>query len=187
MDKKDVNAAFDLVCEEIEGLLNAINREVNEASNAQDYDKVQQISEFAKSVKEFKEKVISLQKEWKTIPKGKPPSQVGKRQGKGKLKRGLKTPQEKYVIPILESLIELDGEAKVKDVLNRVHNKMKGILNEYDYEKLPKTKQIRWENTAMWAKNKMKKEGLLSDDHRKRMWKITDKGKEYYNQHKSQT
>jgi len=187
MDKKDVNAAFDLVCEEIEGLLNAINREVNEASNAQDYDKVQQISEFAKSVKEFKEKVISLQKEWKTIPKGKTPSQVRKRQGKGKLKRGLKTSQERYKMPILISLIELGGEAKVRDVLKLVHNKMKDILNEYDYEKLPKTKQIRWENTAQWAKDKMKKEGLLSDDHRKRIWKITDKGRAYCNQQKSQT
>jgi len=31
---------------------------------------------------------------------------------KGKLKRGLRTPEEKFVIPILESLIELGEKRK---------------------------------------------------------------------------
>jgi len=36
-------------------------------------------------------------------------------------------------MPVLESVIELGGKAEMKDVLNLVHEKMKNILNSYDY------------------------------------------------------
>ena len=44
-----------------------------------------------------------------------------------RLERGLKTPEEKFILPILETLIELGGEAHAKDVLERVHAKMRNI------------------------------------------------------------
>ena len=52
-------------------------------------------------------------------------------------------------MPILETLIELGGRAKVKDVLERVYDKMKNILNSYDEEPLRSRRNVkRWVNTA---------------------------------------
>ncbi len=183
MDKKDVNTAFELLYEAIDEFLNTITKEIKEVSGTQDFDKAIRLSEYGKCISSFIEKVKSLQKEWQKIFKERVSIQVGKR-SKGKLKKGLRTPEEKYRIPILESLIELGGEAKVKNVLELVQGKMKSILNKYDYEKLPGKKQIRWKNTAQSVKNKMKEEGLLTDDRRKRMWKITEKGRTYYLQNR---
>ncbi|MGC8897026.1 MAG: hypothetical protein ACP5JH_08125 [Bacteroidota bacterium] len=91
----------------------------------------------------------SLQKEWQTIFSERVSAEVRKRRVKSRLKKGLRTPEDKFVIPILGSLIELGGKAEMKDVLNLVHDKMKDILNKYDYEPLSSNpKQKRWENTA---------------------------------------
>jgi hypothetical protein len=78
-----------------------------------------------------------------------------------RLERGLRTPEEKFILPILEALIGLGGEAHAKDVLGRVHAKMRNILNSYDYEDLSSNNQKRWEITALWAKYRMVKEVLL--------------------------
>ncbi|MFZ8826040.1 MAG: winged helix-turn-helix domain-containing protein, partial [Candidatus Caldipriscus sp.] len=113
------------------------------------------------------------------------PTQVRKKQVKGKLKKGLRTPKEQFIIPILEAIIELGGRAKVKDVLERVHDKMKGILNEHDYKPLPsKPKEKRWENTAQWARLDMVEKGLLAKDSPRGIWEITDKGRKYYYEEK---
>jgi hypothetical protein len=88
-------------------------------------------------------------------------------------------------MPILESVIELGGKAEMKDVLNLVHEKMKNILNSYDYEPLPSNpKQKRWENIAQWARNTMVNEGLLAKDSPRGIWEITDKGRKFYEENK---
>jgi restriction system protein len=97
----------------------------------------------------------------------------------------LRTPNEKYVIPILESIIELGGRADMRDVLKLVHDKMKNILNSYDYEPLPSDpKLIRWRNTAQWTRNTMVNEGLLAKDSPWGIWEITEKGRKFYEENK---
>jgi hypothetical protein len=149
------------------------------------FDKAKSLSEYGEQLKSFREKVKTLQKEWQTNFSERIPSQGRKKQVKGKLKKGLRTPEEQFVIPILESIIELGGKAKMKDILNLVHDKMKGILNRYDYEALPSNpKQKRWENTAQWARNTMVNEGLLAKDSPQGIWEITEKGKIFYEENK---
>lgn len=115
-------------------------------------------------------------------------AQTKRRTVKSKLKRGLRTPEEKFMKPILESIIELGGSAFMKNVLKLVRNKMKNILNEYDYKPLPSdTKQKRWENTAQWARNSMVNDGLLSSNSPRGIWEITKKGRDYYHQNKNTT
>src|SRR3989338_5736332 len=48
-----------------------------------------------------------------------------KAEPKGKLPKGLKTPEDAFRRPILESLYELGGRASVSDVLEIVEKKMK--------------------------------------------------------------
>jgi len=99
----------------------------------------------------------------------------------------LRTPEEKFILPILEALIELGGEAYTKDVLERVHAKMKNILNIYDYEELSSNNQKRWEIAARWAKHKMVEEGLLDRNAPRGVWRITERGRKFYQELKALT
>jgi hypothetical protein len=93
-----------------------------------------------------------------------------------KLRKGLKTPQQAYRHPILEALYELGGSASVGDVLEVVEKKMKPLLNEVDYQKLPSGVDIRWRNTAMWERFRLVKEGLLKSESPDGIWELSDKG-----------
>lgn len=93
-----------------------------------------------------------------------------------KLRKGLKTPQQAYRHPILEALYELGGSATVGDVLELVEKKMKPLLIEVDYQKLPSGVDIRWRNTAMWERYNLVKEGLLKPESPDGIWELSDKG-----------
>ena len=93
-----------------------------------------------------------------------------------KLRKGVRTPQQAYRRPILEALYELGGSASVSDVLELVEKKMKQILSEVDYQKLPSGVDIRWRNTAMWERLKLVKDGLLKSESPNGIWELSDKG-----------
>jgi len=92
-----------------------------------------------------------------------------------KLRKGLKTPQQAYRQPILEALYELGGSASVGDVLQMVEKKMKPILNEIDYQKLPSGVDIRWHNTAMWERFNLVREGLLKSGSPNGTWELSNR------------
>ena len=103
-----------------------------------------------------------------------------------KLKRGQKTPQEAYMVPILHALEELGGSGTVAEVLERVGMLMLGTLKEPDLELLPSGRQIRWRNTAQWARNRMVEEDLLAGDSPRGTWEISAKGKSYLRDHRKE-
>jgi intein/homing endonuclease len=100
-----------------------------------------------------------------------------------KLRRGSKTPQFEYRIPILQVLIDLEGRGTAKEILERVYKKMKDVLNSVDLETLPSGRDFRWRNTTMWERNTMVNEGLLEKDSPRGIWEITEKGKIYLKEH----
>ncbi|MBC7363150.1 MAG: winged helix-turn-helix domain-containing protein [Candidatus Aminicenantes bacterium] len=179
MDKNEVNEAFEILLEEIELISNEIKDQGALNLKSGEYDKAQMATEQAKKIEEFREKVKALQKEWKLIFKGKI-RRKPKKGFSGKLKRGLRTPEDSFRKPILESLVELGGSAKMSDVLNLVEKKLKGRLTKYDYESLPSdTKTIRWKNTAQWCRNSLVKEGLMKSGSPWGIWEITEKGRKF--------
>jgi hypothetical protein len=188
MDKNEVNVAFEILLEEIEEVFNTISEEGEESFKTQDFDKAKTLIEYGERLKYFREKVKILQKEWQTIFSERMLTYRQERQVEGRLERGLRTPEESYVMPILGSIIELGGKAEMKDILNLVHEKMKNTLNSYDYKPLPSNpKQKRWENTAQWARYTMVNEGLLAKDSPRGIWEITDKGRKFYEKNKQST
>jgi Mrr N-terminal domain/TIR domain len=95
-----------------------------------------------------------------------------------RLKKGLRTPEEAFVQPILKTLNELGGSAKTNDVLERVEQSMKKILKPVDYEQLAsRSKMTRWRNTAQWARDTMVKEGLLLSNSPHGIWEISEDGR----------
>ena len=186
MERNEVNIAFEILLEEIENVFDALNEEGENSFKSQNYEKARILIENATRLTVFRGKVKDLQKEWKNIFIGKLPVKIKKGKKSTKLKRGLRTPEDEFRIPILESLIELNDKAKMSDVLDLVFIKIKDKLNEYDKEPvLSNPSQKRWENGAQWCRNTMVNEGLLSSESERGIWEITDLGKEYLQKEKN--
>lgn len=85
-------------------------------------------------------------------------------------------PEQAYRRPILEALYELGGSASVRDILKVVEGKMKPLLTEVDYQKVPSGADIRWRNTACFERFALVKDGLLKSGSPKGVWELSDKG-----------
>lgn len=92
---------------------------------------------------------------------------------------GQKTPQEQYWVPILQVLVEMGGKGPTGRVLDLVGELMQNIINDFDCDLLPARHDIRWRNTAMWARLEMVKVGYLSDQSPRGIWEITEEGRKY--------
>jgi len=190
MNKNEVHIAFEILLEEIEEVFNVISYEGEKAFKLKDFDKAKQLIENGVKLKTFREQVKELQQKWKNIFDGKVTyrytRKIAKRKNTERLKRGLRTPENAFIIPILETLIENNRSMEIKKVLKQLSIKMSDTLNQYDKQTLPSdSKQKRWENTSQWARNTMVNNGLLASDSPRGIWEITEKGREYYQENKA--
>ncbi|MGQ9498709.1 MAG: winged helix-turn-helix domain-containing protein [Desulfotomaculales bacterium] len=97
-----------------------------------------------------------------------------------RLRKGLRTPESAYYLPILRVLCDMGGSAKMHDVLAKVGEAMKPVLRDVDYQLLASDPDMpRWRNAAQWARYSVVKEGLLKADSPRGIWEITDAGREY--------
>ncbi|HEY6284670.1 MAG TPA: winged helix-turn-helix domain-containing protein [Ktedonobacteraceae bacterium] len=179
----DVFAAFEILMEEIEAEVNLINNIATRAMERRDYEGAHEAIDHAAQVTAFRDKIVSLRKEWKTLTVtqgGNAEEEIlsVKRRNLGRLQRGLRTPEIAYFQPILEALNELGGSAEMNAVVERVEQSMRGVLRQVDYEPLASgTEMLRWRNTAQWARNTMVEEGLLKLDSPRGIWEITEAGR----------
>ena len=90
-------------------------------------------------------------------------------------KRG-KIPQEAYESAILEAIYELGGNAKVSEVLGRVEDKMKDLFGDLDYQRPPTGTEVRWRNTARWARAALAERGLIKQGSPRGIWELTKNG-----------
>jgi hypothetical protein len=185
MERNEVNEAFELLLEEIEAVANDLNDEGAEACKSGDYERARQAIEQATRLSEFRERVKALQSEWAGLLSGGLNARVrtGRRQSRGRLPRGLRTPEDAFRRPILESLVEPGGSAPIADVLARVEQKMRRVLNSYDRQPLPSDRRsVRWKNTAQWCRNTLVREGLMRSNSPHGVWEISDKGRRWLQQ-----
>lgn len=178
---KDVNAAFDILIEQLQLSIKELKNQMNKLIDNGEFENFERISDKLKEAGIFLTEIKNFQEKWNKIF-----SKGFHKRGSNKnvrAKKGQKTPEDKFKIPILQSVVELGGKGKVKDVLEKVYQKMKDIFTELDYEPLSSnSKSIRWKNTAQWCRMKMVNEGLLSKNSPNGIWEITEKGKEYLKQ-----
>lgn len=100
-----------------------------------------------------------------------------------RLKKGQRTPEEAYYMPVLNAVAELGGRARVEDILDRVGKSMAPVLAPVDYEELS-TGMERWRNSAQWARNTMcrMKPALLNPGAPRGWWEITEAGRDFLRQ-----
>lgn len=89
---------------------------------------------------------------------------------------GLLIPQEDYVVPILQSLVERGGNAAAKDVIDAVGQKLQNRLSEVDKSQNA-SGQIRWQNRAQFVRLNLVESGFLARNGERGIWTITDSGR----------
>jgi len=182
MEQNGVAIAFDIVLEEIENAIAALNQQGAQAFQGGKYDVARDLIGKGSHMAAFRSKVHDLQKEWINIfaTVSPPKTRKGTRKVAERSQRGLRTPEDAFCIPILQSLIELGGSAPVSDVLDKVEAKMRSQLNAYDRSPLPSDSTLtRWRNTAQWARKAMVQKGLMSSDSPRGIWEITEAGRRW--------
>ena len=90
-------------------------------------------------------------------------------------RKGQKVPQSAYERHILEALDELGGKAKVSDVLDELKQRMDHLFTSVDYEKTGP--EIRWRNTARWARAALVQQGLIEPRSKRGIWELTRRGR----------
>jgi len=183
MNRNEVDIAFEMLLEEIETVVHTFNQDGATAFQKGNYDLAKELLQKASDLTAFREKVRGLKREWKNLFSV---HARRRRRDRGrlhlaKLKRGLRTPQEKFRVPILEVLVAKGGSAPVDDVLEGLYQRMKNILNQYDRTPLASDKRNspRWRNTAQWERYVMVREGLLARSSPRGIWEITQKGRNW--------
>ena len=78
-----------------------------------------------------------------------------------RLRKGVAVPQNTYQVPLLESLYDLGGKARAREVLETIYPKIEHLLSDVDYEPVGSASTPRWQNRAHWARNDLVKRGLL--------------------------
>ncbi|HCC32567.1 MAG TPA: hypothetical protein DEQ28_01500 [Clostridiales bacterium] len=173
--RNEVALAFDIVLEEIENAIAALDRDGAQFCRSGKYDEVKDITGKVLQMTAFRDRVIDLQGEWSDAF----PATYGKEPDDGP-DPVLRTPGDEFRIPILRALETLGGRATMGRVLDKVEGLMKDRLNERDRQPLPSDPdRTSWHNTAQWERYKMVKQGLLSANSPRGVWEITLEGKRW--------
>ena len=182
-DPSNVFSAFEMLLEEIEAEIDFVNTVGAKAFEKRDYEKAKEALERAGMLNAFRDKIAGLRREWQELAavaeSQEDEETKAQRRDLGRLRKGLRTPEAAYCRPILQVLEEMGGSGETAEVLDRVGQKMKGILKDVDYDPLASSPDNpRWRNAAQWARNSMVKDGLLKEDSPRGVWEISDRGRE---------
>jgi restriction system protein len=182
----DVGTALGLLQDALGDEEQRIRTEGARAMQNGDFDTATEVIEFAKRLLAFREKVGAVEREWSELEALRDRSSavvqeiVGKRFF-GRRASGEITSHNAYCRPLLEVLVNIGGGGRTRDVLDRLGEKMRGVLKPKDYEPHESgAKQIRWRNTAQWARNHMVNEETpprMKTDSKNGWWEISNHGR----------
>lgn len=97
---------------------------------------------------------------------------------KKKRRRGNKTPQRDFRIPLMKVLLELGGSAQVQSIRTKLFPVIKERLTESDYQPVS-TGEERWWNATCWERSELVKEGLFVKGLPRGVWALSEEGREF--------
>ena len=183
-EQTNVLTAFEMLLEEVETEIEFVNGAGARAFADGDYAQVDAMRTLAQRLADFRSRAGDLRRDWRALAAEFEPAvdqdqaAQSERRNFGRLKRGTRTPEESFRLPILRALAELGGAGKTAEVLAVVEQAMRPQLKEVDYEHLSSNPNIqRWYNTAQWARDALVKEGLMQADSPRGVWEISAAGR----------
>lgn len=169
--------------EEVEAVVEECGKEATEAVQKRNFQAAKEMMDRAEQVTTFLGKVKSLQREWAELPQTRASGHRRNRRSRRgqltkRLRRGLRTPEEAFRMPILEVLVEIGGSGPPQEVLARVYHRVETLLTDYDRQPLASDPdEPRWRKTVHWCRKALVEEGLLSSDSPRGIWEIAEAGR----------
>ncbi len=93
-------------------------------------------------------------------------------------RKGSLLPEEDYVVPLLEVLMELGGSAPVSRVVELLESRLDGKLTATDRKTLSSGK-VRWKSRVQFVRLSLIREGYMAREAPRGIWEITDEGRAY--------
>lgn len=93
-----------------------------------------------------------------------------------KTDRPRKTRYSTYKTLLLESLYDLGGKARARDVIKAIYPKIEHLLSDVDYELVGTGSTPRWANRINWERHNLIKSDLLEKNSERGVWELTKKG-----------
>ena len=91
--------------------------------------------------------------------------------------RGALLPEDEYVLPLLEALVELSGSAPTSAVVQRAGEKLEPKLTALDRKRI-KSGDVRWKNRLQFVRLGLIKQGLMKKDSPRGIWEVSESGRE---------
>jgi restriction system protein len=184
----EVGEALAMAADEVEGVIAALKQSAKQAVDADRFDEVQRITRQIEGVRQFVGTLDSARREWITLrgesrARRRSPVQAPatkQRRHLGQVAPGAKTSQPDFWRPVLEAVAALGGSGEVSAVLSLIEKNFSHNFKPADRELLPSARKpddLRWRNTAQWARVELVAEGLLKNDSRRGIWEISDAGR----------
>ncbi len=180
-----LDTAIDIMVREVEEAIEALNHEGAEAFKSGNYDKARKLMDRGPQLAAFREKVLELRREWQTLSgsfKSSNHKPVPEKKTSGLLSRSGHTPEDEFLIPILQALLRLNGSATIHEVMDLVEEIMGPRLNKIDFEPAKSgtgTGTLRWHHSIEMVRQAMVQEGLLSAATPAGILQITEEGKQW--------
>ena len=168
----DPREAFETLLAELETALKKTQQSIENAGKRSDFAAIQEAAGRGKTIQQEIDRLEALQRRWRGIVGGESVAGRPKR-----APRGAMLAQTAYRLPVLQALVEMGGQGRTGDVLDRVGELLEGQLGGLDHGLVPSGTDIRWRNKARWARNTMVKEGLMASDSPHGIWEITERGR----------
>lgn len=158
--------------------MNQARKDSKLAFKAGDFNATSSLLKDIQKMEHIKKQLSTIEKDYIKVINSITTTKITEKPGKRSTqRRGKRTKESDFIIPILKSINELGGSAKTKDILTKVNQKMRKKFNDYDIEHLPSIPSMpRWKQTAQMARMTMVKDGLLKKDSPRGVWEITKKG-----------
>jgi hypothetical protein len=102
----------------------------------------------------------------------------GKRDKGQRAPTGSILPEQEYLQPLLQVLIEKGGRAPAREVIDEVGRRLNDRLTALDREPVS-SGGLRWQNRAQFARLRLIDRGLVKRASPRGLWEITEKGTEY--------
>jgi hypothetical protein len=144
-----------------------------------DFKKAEKFATRAGEIEKLQAKIQECKRLWNVLFGVDSSKEKRKKSFTHTVPRGTVTPQNKFRIVLLESLVELGGSAKCSEVIERVGKKTRSSLTKNDLDYVPSRKEVRWQNAIRWERNNCVDGGLMKEDSLRGTWEISEKGREY--------
>jgi len=139
VSQSQINSEIESLLELIEDTVNELNEEGSGAFKQGDYNRARSFLRDAERVSDFRYKVKTLQKEWQDLfyrPRNLSQPEKAEKNGSEKQFKGIRTPEDIFRRPILESLVELKGSAPWEKIQQRMEIRLKKSLNKTHSKKI---------------------------------------------------